>query len=226
MLLLAYNFCMMKRVQKTQGQIKLDGYFKEISKKEDFKKMVSHLKTIYQDKDFTSNEELRKTYWREIYLLCKENNLPPYPWREVIDEIVRKNRAPKDLGVRFDMCTIRSFLIEENASSEDIEHYNKQYPLAICISPYATIQDIKNFLDKRSDLIRSLLENHQEYKNVIKHYKRRNPSKMARDEFIFNNRHKSRKEVSELVSAKYGLIMGYDDVGKIIQREKKRRGIK
>lgn len=215
----------MKR--KTKGQIKLEGYFKELVKKQGFKVSIEKLRKLYWSDDFRSSETIRTKYWDCVYDICKKYNLSPYPWREVIDELVKEEDGMiPEFGVRFDMCLIRSFLIEEGQNLEDIKHLNAQYPLAICLSPYATIDDIKDYLDTHREDIRSLLKSHQQSESIITHYKRRDTKVATRNDFIFENRHKPRKELVSLVSNKFGQVMGYDEISKVIQRERKTRGIR
>lgn len=203
----------------TSGRNKLENYFKELLIKQSFKDDITKLKETLDTAEF--NE-----YVKENEELCVKYNLPPYPFGDVVHAVVVEDDWESVINTSnpsFDMCTVRSLTVEEDGDPDAVKALNKAFPVAISISPYAKIEDIKAFLNEHKDFIREFLESHQSSENVIAGFKRRNAIVAARDAFIYENRDIPTKELVTAVSEKYGTVMGYDEVRKAITREKKRR---
>jgi hypothetical protein len=121
------------------------------------------------------------------------------------------------------------FTGNKDSELEHIESVRKeinQYPVYIKISPEASRNDIVNFID---------LSYTKNIKPILLHYRKKSPSILnrksnkqnknrERDDFIYANRHLSRKNIySMLCSKKMGKNIDEAGVGKIISIETKKR---
>lgn len=93
------------------------------------------------------------------------------------------------------------------------------FPIAIKISPAATEKTILDFVAK---IYKTIIRPHQLYYGGENHplNEKRKRRKGARDRFICENRHLSRKEIAILVREKFGETLDVGTVGKIISMNK------
>jgi len=104
--------------------------------------------------------------------------------------------------------------------TEMIEKEVKKLPIAIRISPYASLRDINDFIKNNSKYIRHYQEMYKKDTTLGKVKTRKNS---LRDEFIYKNRNLPRKELSDKIKEKFGIRLDSAEMGKIISIEKKRR---
>jgi hypothetical protein len=145
--------------------------------------------------------------------LCVDYRLPKDPWATVIDNIVQTDNWEFDYeGFGFDVCKI------------EVDTNDKIYPIKIAISPYASREDMIDFI--KTNFREFLLPLQKEFQikgiNVNKFKARR---KEELYEFIFNNQHMPPKEIMSIVADKFGEVYGYDQIRKILERERRRRNI-
>lgn len=213
-------------MRETRGKIKLENYIQDLLKNQKFLDHVDSLKNYFKHKKYKSQEENYWDYTEKLYTACSTYNIPPYPGRILIDHLIRGEKLELDI----DVCRIKVLSQQDEFPPEIAAEYEVSYPVSIGISRYATIDDIKDYLEKNKNIIRRYLEEHQNAENIIKHYKRRNSVVSPRNDFIFENRYMDRKELLRLVNDKFrgpGLLtLGPGELNKIISREKKRRGLK
>lgn len=105
--------------------------------------------------------------------------------------------------------------------NEEIGKRDKQYPIAISISPHASINDMIDFIRKNKVEIQRL---QNKYKNPdISIGRHRNRTTKLRDEFILKNRRLPRKEIAQMVSKKFGQTIDEIYIRNVISRELKKR---
>ena len=203
----------------------MEGYFKTVIKKKDVVDTITKLSEKRKAGDLDLEE-----YYLELNDLCKRHNLREHPWREVFEKLVYGGLDAKlDFSSPiYDVCHLRPHIFEDTASPEDIDWLNKTYPLSISMSPYASIDDVIDYIRKNKPTIQSILQSAQEEKieNKIKKYKARDPKKIERDELVYELKRSgdlSNKEIARFVSDKYGISFTYKDVQTSFTREKKRR---
>jgi hypothetical protein len=213
------------RSDKTKGQIKLEGYFAELVKKKDVIDTIKSLQAI-RERNNLRDEESFIEYFSTLDALCERHNLREFPWRDIFEKLVIKGLDTEidfTLPV-YDTCYLRVFDFEENAPREDIDWLNSNYPVAVAINPYATKEEIVDYIDKNLPVIRAILDTKKAESSPIEKYKKRNKEVADRDDFIFQKYEEglSRKEIMEIyndsVSQEELKIYDYDTIGKIVQR--------
>lgn len=111
---------------------------------------------------------------------------------------------------------------------DELNRYRKdiddEYPLAIMFSPYATRNDLIDFVEKTyMSHIKPMQEKYADPKVRIGKVRERNDEKIKRDMYIHSHRDKSGKEIMKLVADNYGEILDYTYIRKIISDEEKKR---
>lgn len=128
----------------------------------------------------------------------------------------------------YNLCTISDVLMEkEEPFSEEIQKDDDRlYPIAIRVSPYASLRDILDFIKKTYKYHISELQNKYKEKGVkIGKVKARRSEVRERNSFIYENRHLPRRKISQMIIEKFGSrqAIDYGYIGKIISLEKKKR---
>src|SRR3989344_8779676 len=103
------------------------------------------------------------------------------------------------------------------------KEYDKLFPIAIRISPHASLRDISEYVRKYSRIIKEKQEKYKEKKIKIGQVKLRNRTTQERNDFIYKNQNLPIKEISALVYKKFKQNIDHGYIGKIISLEKKSR---
>lgn len=206
------------KTMQSKGTGKMLLYFQNLVKDEEFKKRVIVIRKFEDDAPrpfaLASNPELKSEYDSMIKEVCDDYKLPVKPWAEVIDNIIQTDSWVFDYeNFGFDVCEI-------TVDTED-----KIYPIKIGISPYASREDMIDFVKTNfKDFLSPLQEHFKEDDINIGKFKVRRKEEMY--DFIFDNRELTAKEIMRLVGKKFNEVYGYEHIQKIIEREKKRRKAK
>ncbi|MCK6462444.1 MAG: hypothetical protein L6Q29_01325 [Candidatus Pacebacteria bacterium] len=113
---------------------------------------------------------------------------------------------------------------DEEGYLEYVKMILEEHPIAITVSPYATLRDMLDFLKKTYKTHIEPLQN--KYKNAdikLGKMRKRNTSVLERNQFIYKNKHIGSKKLMGLVSDKFGEVLDYTYIDKIISDEKKKR---
>lgn len=200
----------------TKGVEKMLLYFHNLTKDEVFKKRVMAVRKFEDDLPrpmaLARNVEWRKQYNEMIEVICDDYQLPENPWHEVIDHIAQTKEWDADFeNFGLDTCDLQF--------SED-----QMRPISINISPYATREDIIDFVKTNyTDFLKPLQEVFKEEGVKIGKFRNRPNEEMF--DFIFNNRELTATEIMTLVANEFGKLYSPADIRKILERERKRRGI-
>lgn len=174
-----------------------------------------------------------------IEKFCIDNLLHPVGFADILEFTIYYN-DPLEISDSFNetnLCMI-SDIYEERAdrklerktdpSYED--HYSDYddilYPIAVRISPYATENDIINFVKGTySSSIKPSLDRYKLSHSKIGRIRSKNPKIKARNDYIYQNRNLPYKKILDLVMDKFGINTEIDEghIGKIISLENKRR---
>lgn len=121
--------------------------------------------------------------------------------------------------------------IEENYFHIDklldmIEHENGTHPIHLRINPYASQNDVTDFIKKHWDIIEDRQKRHRISHIKLGKTRSRNPEIQKRNQFIYTHRNLPRKELSELVAKEFSKeisnTIDQGSVGKIISIKKKK----
>ncbi|MEI6479608.1 MAG: hypothetical protein WCO21_02130 [bacterium] len=113
---------------------------------------------------------------------------------------------------------------DEEGDLDYVKTILEEHPIAITISPYASLRDILDFLKRTYKTHIEPLQN--EYKNAeikLGKMRKRNASVHARNQFIYENKHLASKKLMALINDEFGELLDYTYINKIISDEEKKR---
>lgn len=230
----------------TAGHNKIIRYIEEVVNTKPFQEEIVHLRKeykiptngftgdlIFPPKDWVYNSlEESKKLDEEIKKLCQKYHihymdaillLEPYIFYNELDlkDIIYERGA-------FNLLYVADLAMEaeEPYSKEFQDSDNLAYPVAVRISPYASLRDILDFVKKVYKHSILPLQNQYKIEGVkIGKNKKRKDFVKERNELIYQNRHLPSKEIMHIVYEKYGPDIEIDQgyIGKIISMEKKKR---
>ena len=115
---------------------------------------------------------------------------------------------------------------EEPWSKDAQEDDDLLYPIAVRISPHASLRDILDYIKTTYHYQIYFLQKKYKDKDIkLGKFKKRKTVIQERNEFIYKNRNLPRQEIMKLVTDKFGAknTIDYGYIGKIISLEKKKR---
>lgn len=207
---------------KTQGQRKVVKRLKELFNNELFLKEIDEVLEIKNERNF----------YNKVWKLARKYNLKfesgtplfDYIYIKKYDKEKELNLESLDKNIENDVCIIRDdadgYLNEVFPRDFEIPPGKKQdsrleinnYPIRVSISPQATKRDLLDFINKRWKYIADLLSDYDQ--GIILERKRK---KQERDDLIWKNRNKPRKEIADLINKKFpNENLTYSDVNSII----------
>jgi len=105
-----------------------------------------------------------------------------------------------------------------------IENIGESYPIAIFITPYATQRDILDYVKKQyTTHIKPVQDKYTEKGVEIGKKRGENYHTSERDSFICKNNHLPSSKIASMVREKYGDMLEYSHINKIIKRKCPRR---
>lgn len=158
----------------------------------------------------------------EAIFLCEKYNLPKSIFKYMLCDLINFETNEEHILKRYhvDLCTIDFYEEHEDKLIEEMEKEREiDYPIAIRIRPEASINQIKDFIDKKSNYIKLLQER---YDTRIKSGTRKRPNKELND-FIYENQQLKRSELVRIVRERFKKAMSYSEISKKISEENKRR---
>ena len=232
--------------KSTSGHKKMIQYFNEVIKSEYFRNKLREIRKKYQipitgftenihypiypkewifRKDIKTIEEIEK----EIKDICQKFHLHYIDWREPIDEMIFYNKYSMEFAGYncFNLCAVRDLTKNNNEkfSKESEESDDMAYPIAIRVSPYASLRDILDFVKQHSILIQGFQNKYKDKEARIGKERRKKTIIQERNEFIYQHKDLTRRKIMSLITDKFGSknTIDYGYIGKIISLEKKRR---
>ncbi len=187
--------------------------------------------------EFKNYKEEVKAFNIDVKKILEGFLLRGYFWNKYIRFYIFHNKLPEMDGHIAISCkpqgTAFSNLCQISDFKEQIEEYGEDYcykllqseldffPISLKISPYATRNDMVNYIDSNLKFIEYFQNKYK--KDGVKLGKLRTKKNRERDGFIYKHRKLPRKEISKLVKDKFNIILGQSEINKIISLEKKRR---
>ncbi len=176
---------------------------------------------------------------KDIDKLCKKYYLYNQCWKEILWDFIIYNHTDSDLHhwlYDYDLCRLDDLLMQKKYTypsdktlkrlEQKIDHdIDLEFPIAIRISPYASINDIKNFLQKKEKIIKLYQSHYRKKDTLIHHIRPKNEKISERDEFIIQKRGRPYKKISEMLNliseGKGWPPVDIGGIGKIISLSKK-----
>jgi len=237
---------MMNKYIKTSGHKKLKNYVREIFESNYFQDFVKTIRKKYKippngfdsenDQVFppklwklSNNTKQRTLFNNEIKKICKRYGIHILDGLGIFEDYIFYNET--DFAVDFDshgLC-ITSDIPEEKEEpwSKDVREFNDLlYPIAIRISPNASLRDILDYIKTTYNYQISYLQKKYKNNNIkLGKFRKRKVSIQKRNDFIYQNQNLPKQEIMRLVTNKFGSenSIDYGYIGKIISQENKRR---
>lgn len=229
----------------TSGHKKFRNYIREIFESDYFQDFVKKIRAKYKiPKDGFSYENhrvfppeqwsLRNTddvnlFKKEVRAVCKKYQIHFLDGMGVFENYIFYNST--DYAIDFGgygMClTVDIPQEKEEPWSKDVqEDDDLLYPIAVRISPHASLRDILDYIKTTYHYQISFLQKKYKDKDIkLGKFKKRKTAIQERNDFIYQNRKLPRQEIMKLVTDKFGSknTIDYGYIGKIISLEKKKR---
>lgn len=230
----------------TSGHKKFRNYIREIFKSDYFQDFVKKIRPKYKipAKGFSSengqifppvawelrdNSEETKSFREEIKRVCKKYKIHLLDGTDIFENYIFYNDTDYviDFGGYGMFLTVDIPQEKEEPWSKDVkEDDDLLYPIAVRISPHASLRDILDYIKTTYPYQISFLQKKYKDKDIkLGKFKKRKSIIQERNEFIYQNRDLPRQEIMKLVTDKFGSknIVDYGYIGKIISLEKKKR---
>lgn len=235
---------MVDRNYSTQGYKKLWNYYNEIIRSEYFQDKIKYLRKKYNipikgfpKKDLGTKWWSSDDYGPEVGKIfkeiCKKYSLHYMDWYEMLIIYLMYNETdplfhPNDANLFYIDDVIerkqmrgKGDLYEEGGIYEESD--DMAYPIALRISPYATQRDIVDFIKKMYPKIKFYQSKYVSNDIKIGKIKTKKPKIQKRNELIYKNRNKTRKEIYKIIDKKFGDSPDEGAIGKIISIERRKR---
>lgn len=228
---------------QTKGFKKMWNYYLAITDSDSFRLFISDVRYKCGIPQIGFKDYEEKKRWREhcssrgfdcykelqkdLNKFCKKYKLHYVDWYEIIEEYIYYNKKGHPIHSNsYNLCLISDLAEEkkEPFSKDFQESDNLAYPIAVRISPYASLRDILDYIKRLYKVeIKPLQDSYKSEGIKIGKIKTKNLNVQQRNSFIYENKDLPRKKIKELVQKKFNITLDYEYIGKIISEEKKRR---
>jgi hypothetical protein len=228
----------------TQGYKKLWNYLLDVAKADFFRNRVSELRVKYnipnegfknggilfempelwqEGYTFKGKSKLLRRVWVDLGELARKYQLYSPEWKEVLGYYLFYNELkPVYADNIYNLCFLSDLNAEEKTRGKK-KRYDRMYPIAIKISPYATERDILDYVKRMFSLIKEYQQTYKNPEAKIGKVRRKKESIQQRNNFIYENKKLSLNETRKLVSEKFGEYLDYEYIGKIRSEEIRKR---
>ncbi len=208
--------------RRTKGFIKLTSYLEAVLRKDKVQERIEGIRALPEGSAERQSE---------VEALCNDWGLHDTSLQEIVSEYVNTGHYDRDenmIAYSYDLAYLED---TKDRMTTDDEYFDnklfnttldKEYPIAIRISANASIQDIVNFVNKNSKIIKLFQKPYKDPGIEIGKHRSRSAGSQKVADFIYAHRDLSIEEIRKKLSAqKIHLDPGH--IGKIRSLEKKRR---
>lgn len=219
----------------TKSFSKLWEYYKDLTKDPAFLDEVERIRFQYilDDLDKDSIEKLFQDYAGlplEIDLLATVFGLDSFAWRLTLKAFILEGELVKPISHPYgtDLCELADIQeLQHEATAWQIQAMKyKTYPVIIRVSPYASKNDILDFIEKNyTEYIKPNQEKFANKSNRIGKSRKKSDFVDERNSFIYKNKDLPYSEIMKLLGENFGMAHVIDSgyIGKIISNENKKR---
>jgi len=220
------------------GNKKIWNYFLHLLRDKSFQDSIISIKKYNLDEnDKPKNiNNLRKV----INTLCRNFGLDEVMWSEVLENYILKNKIPEE-NLNSPCLILDRVDIGENEypdgeyeddpddmpkKPKELNSWSYSYPVIIRVSQYASEREILDCIKKSyTREIKPIQEKYKDEEIRLGKIRKKKQGVQERNDFIYENRHLSRKKIMHLVGDKFGknAVIDYGYIGKIISLEEKKR---
>lgn len=230
-----------KKISQTSSQKKMWSYVKDLIERSVFRKDLREFRKKfnipeqgYNKPDYQEQEvEAQNKDYRESLISFARKYKLGVLWEDVLECYIFYNdfhyKFSVDLmGSMVDVEDVYSLLNENYENDTGVQEYIKQkseqFPIAIFLNPYVSQRDVLDYIKNMFKVsIEPKLKQYREENVSLGKVRRKNSRVEIRDEFIFNNRNKSKKEITSLVAKEFKEILDYTYIARIIKEQERIR---
>ncbi|MCX6720149.1 MAG: hypothetical protein NTV36_03535, partial [Candidatus Staskawiczbacteria bacterium] len=161
-----------------------------------------------------------------IKKICDKYKLPAYGYTDLLEPYVYYNvpfsfqSYERNFGL-LEVDELKNYIRKSAQGNKE-----ELYPIMIKISPYASKNDLIDFVKNKfvwENEIEPLRDKYKDKNIKIGKFKTKNEKIKERNDFVYENRHLPRIKIMKLVNDKFEGCVGYEYVNKIIALEDRKR---
>lgn len=233
-------------IENSSGHKKVLAYINEIFKSDYFLDTVNKIRTDYgiPKNGFKSKTHryfppkqwigctdtvLAKDYRQEIHKLAQRYNLHFLDASDAFDNFIFYNATDFPFSAdAFNLCMTSDVVAEklDPFTKEVRDDDDRLYPIALKISPYASLRDIIDYIKRVYKYEILFLQNKYKDENIkINKFKKKKTTISERNDFIYKNRSLPKKKLQKILAEKFGAdnLIDHGYIAKIISLETKKR---
>jgi hypothetical protein len=242
-----------EKINKTSSKKKLWSYLADLTKHSAFRKDLKDFrkkfcidekgyeKPIYIKMPVNGHKvltypnhvevESQEGYRIELIKFARKYKLGPL-WEDVLECYIFYNKfIINTMGSMIDVEDVCNYFYgpymdfnEKDVLTDYITQKSQDFPVAIFLNPYVSQRDIIDYVKKTFKLeIEPLLKSYREDNVGLGKVRQKNSRVAKRNDFIYKNKNKPKKEITNLVSEKFGDILDYTYIARIIKEEERLR---
>lgn len=191
--------------------VKKEKFLKEVEKIRKDKGIILDLEEIEKKKEFIFSSD------KDANKLCEKYGFDPAYYSDTFYCFIFYNKlAPPDPDIG--LCEIVDIFDPIYPKG-----YDERYPIAIRISPYASLRDIQEFVNKQFFLLEHLMNKYKDPNSKIGKLKGKNKGIQERNDLIWKNRKLPTREIFKIIYDRFDESLDLSYINKIIILENKKR---
>ena len=167
-----------------------------------------------------------KAFTADVSSLCRDYDIPVRGWQEVLEGFVIFGEIiiPRLLNA-YNFCMTMDHKEKTAIGIGKVKQKDiKDYPVSILISPDASKNDILDYIKAMYKYdIEPIQKKYRKKDSVIGKTRKRSRGVRERNQFIYENAHLPRKDLTAQVNELFGTTLGYEEINKILSQERKKR---
>lgn len=222
----------------TDGAERMWQYFQDITRKHDFLEEIYRLREKYGMPKGDHGQEIQFDIWKlspdkrrllteDVNQLNTKFHLHPLEWQTVTSVFLMTNVIVKlfEDPCSGGLCSIVDMVqLTEEPFGEEITRWDNQaYPIAIRISPNASLTQIRNFITSTYDEMILPMQNKYKKQTLVAKVRKKNQKIQQRDDFIFQNRDMPRREIMRILGENGFDIIDPGHISRIISTQREMR---
>lgn len=207
---------------------KLLNYLKTILKKKDVIESLNEAKLLRESTDIRSPEsgQARRNFEKILEEICVRHKFPVWTGSLVFERLIIEglDTPIERYESIFSTCGLGVFDEDKELNPREKGWLYEVRPVKITFSPYASIDDIKKYVDIHADEIKKIQSTFKGGFAPIDGFYTRGNKKQEIYDYVFKNQHLTYESLTLSLNSKFNTTYGYDSVGRMVRRENQKRG--
>lgn len=208
---------------------KILNYIKDTLKKKDVIEDLNKAKMIREsvvDPDSPDSATDRDEFEKVLEDICVRHNIPVWTGSLVLERLVIEgfDTPIEKYEQIFSNCGLGVYDEDKKLTARERAWLYEVRPIKITISPYATIDDIKKYVEKNALEIKKIQASYKDNSSPIANFYTRANKKQEIYDYVFENQNVTYEELTKSTNQVFGTKYGYDTIGRMVRRENKKRG--